>query len=345
MPSILIADDNEEMLETLERIFAIYEFDVFKAKNGREAVELAEKEQPDLIILDAKMPVMDGFEACKIIKENHRTRDIPVVFLTANYIQPTDKVTGLQLGADDYLLKPFNSKELVARVKSIIKRNDILRMLQDENRRLALANKKIQKELKAFLEHSQAVSDNPMIDRLTGLYNYNFFKIRLKEEIQISSRYGHELSLAVISVEKFDKLNEMLGHQLGNYILMKMANFLLTKTRKADILARSSEGLFYILMPHTDQEGAYIEAERIRVVLSTTDYLDEDILETLHPGKRKIYELQNLVVKVGVATFSPEELKKQDADSVLQRVHQYMEIAREKNYSVTIADSKMKKEN
>ncbi len=344
MPSILIADDNEEMLETLERIFELYEFDVFKAKNGREAVDLAEKELPDLIILDAKMPVMDGFEACTIIKENRKTRDIPVVFLTANYIQPTDRVTGLQLGADDYLLKPFNSKELVARVKSIIKRNDILRMLKDENHRLAIANKKIQKELKAFIEHSQVVSENPMIDQLTGLYNFNFFKVRLKEEIQISARYGRDLSLAVISVEEMDRLNEALGHQLGNYILMKMANFLLTKTRKADILARSGEGLFYVLMPHTDQEGAFIEAERIRVVLSTTDYLDQDILETLHPGKRKLPELQNLVVKVGVVSTAPEELKEQNADFLLQRVHRCLEAAREKNFSVTVSESKMNKE-
>ncbi len=338
MPSILIADDNEEMLETLERIFELYEFDVFKAKNGREAVELAEKENPDLIILDAKMPVMDGFEACKVIKENHKTRDIPVVFLTANYIQPTDRVTGLHLGADDYLLKPFNSKELVARVKSIIKRNDILRMLKDENHRLAIANKKIQKELKAVLEHSQMVSENPMIDQLTGLYNFKFFKVRLQEEIQISARYGRDVSLAVIFVEKMDRLNEALGHQLGNYILMKMANFLLTKTRKADILARTADGLFYVLMPHTDEEGAFIEAERIRVVLSTTDYLDEDILETLHPGKRRLPELQNLVVKVGVVSAGADELKKQDADSLLQRVHRCLDLAKEKNFSVTISE-------
>ncbi len=344
MPSILIADDNIEMLETLERIFALYEFEVFRAENGEQAIKVAEKELPDLIILDAKMPVMDGFEACKILKSNHHTRDIPVVFLTANYIQPNDRVTGLQLGADDYLLKPFNSKELVARVKSIIKRNEILRMLKDENHRLAETTKKIQKELKAFLEHSQVVSENPMIDQLTGLYNFNFFKIRLKEEIQIASRYGADLSLAVVYIENFDQINEMLGHQLGNYILMKMANFLLTKTRKADILARSGDGLFYILMPHTDTEGAFIEAERIRVVLSSTDYLDQEILETLHPGKRKISELQNLTVKVGVISSDAEHLKEQNEETLLQRVYRCLDAAKKKNYSVTIAESKLDKE-
>ncbi len=344
MPSILIADDNPEMLETLERIFALYEFDVFKAENGQQAVEIAEKELPDLIILDAKMPVMDGFEACKILKNKHNTRDIPVVFLTANYIQPNDRVTGLQLGADDYLIKPFNSKELVARVKSIIKRNEILRMLKDENHRLAETTKKIKRELKAFLEHSQVVSENPMIDQLTGLYNFNFFKIRLKEEIQISARYKAEFGLAVILVENFDQINEILGHQLGNYILMKMANFLLTKTRKADILARSGEGLFYVLMPHTDAEGAYIEAERIRVVLSNTDYLDQEILETLHPGKRKISELQNLIVKVGVIATTPEQLPNESVDSLMQRLNRCLDLAKEKNYSVTIAENKIEEE-
>ncbi len=117
MPKVLIVDDNEDMLDTLDHLFRFYDFEVFRALNGQEGIQVANKENPDIILLDALMPVMNGFEACKILKSEHKTKDIPIVFLSANYVEDEHRIMGLELGADDYILKPFNAKELIARVK------------------------------------------------------------------------------------------------------------------------------------------------------------------------------------------------------------------------------------
>ena len=97
MPKILIADDNEEMLETLVRIFSLYEFAVDTALDGKKAIEKARQVNPDIIILDGMMPEMDGFEACRILKQNEDTREIPVVFLTANFMELRDRIKGLEI--------------------------------------------------------------------------------------------------------------------------------------------------------------------------------------------------------------------------------------------------------
>ena len=108
MPKVLIVDDNEDMLDTLKHLFQFYEFEVARAVNGQEGIISAEKEKPDIIILDALMPVMNGFDACRALKSGKKTKEIPIVFLSANYMEDEHRVMGLELGADDYVLKPFN---------------------------------------------------------------------------------------------------------------------------------------------------------------------------------------------------------------------------------------------
>jgi len=303
MPKVLIADDNAEMLETLEQIFTFYQFDVIKAEDGAQAVEAAERQKPDLVVLDGMMPVMDGFEACKALKNKSKTKDIPVVFLTANYIDVKDRITGFELGADDYILKPFNSKELVARCKTILKRHNMMRLLRHKNEELNSKNKKIEDELANLLERSKKTDETSFIDHVTGLYNFHFFRQRLKEEFLRAKRHNNDLSLVVAGFRNLEKINEMFGHQIGNYVIMKMANSLLNKTRASDVLARSDNDQFYILLPQTDTQGSFFEAERIRVTLGSVDYFDDDLLDTINYPKRKLNEFQNIGINLGVATY------------------------------------------
>jgi response regulator RpfG family c-di-GMP phosphodiesterase len=119
-PLILTVDDEEMNLELLEILMIPLGYQVEKAKNGKEALEKIAERSPDIILLDVMMPGMDGFEVCRILKEDEKTRDIPVVMVTAlNQIE--NKVTGIETGADDYLIKPFHRNELIARVKSLLK--------------------------------------------------------------------------------------------------------------------------------------------------------------------------------------------------------------------------------
>ena len=319
MPTILVADDNEEMLETLERIFSFYKFDVIKAKDGKKSVELAEKHQPDLILLDAMMPEMDGFEACKILKSRNVTRQIPIVFLTANYTHPDDRVTGLELGADDFMLKPFNSKELVARCKSILKRSEIMTLLKTENTQLSDKNKKIQNELKDLLDQTKNMEANAFIDPLTGLYSHAFFERRLKEEYRRASRHAKDISLVAVQINNVEWINESLGQQFANYIIMKLANSLLNKTRESDVLAFSPESRFYIILPETDEQGAFLKAERIRVTLDSVEFTGDEIINTLVLPKNKLSEINKISFNLGVATQNKETIEDSNEKNLYKR--------------------------
>lgn len=341
MPKILVVDDNEEMLETLERIFLFYQFDVEKASNGKEAVDLAEKTQPDIILLDGMMPVMDGFEACRILKSKLETKDIPIVFLTANYIKTKDRITGLELGADDYLLKPFNSKELVARARAILKRTEMMHLIKSENERLAEKNKQIQDELRNLLEQSRQIDKDSVVDQLTGLYNFPFFKRRLKEEHLRAVRYETDISLVVVGLENLDKISETFGQQLTNYLVMKMSNLLLNKTRVSDIVARSADDRFYIILPQTDEQGSFLEAERIRITLTDIDYMNDEMFESLNFPRRKIAELRHINANVGVATCSTHEIKQKSDDDLLHMALQALKASENSGNHLTIAYGKM----
>lgn len=337
MPKVLIADDNAEMLETLEQIFTFYRFDVVKAKDGAEAVTAAEKHLPDIVVLDGMMPVMDGFEACKALKNKSKTKDIPVVFLTANYIDVKDRITGFELGADDYILKPFNSKELVARCNTILQRHNMMHMLRNKNEELNSKNKEIEDELANLLERSKNNEDNTFIDNVTGLYNFNFFQKRLKEEFLRSKRHSNELSVVIIGFSNLEKINEVFGNQIGNYVIMKMANSLLNKTRASDVLARSDNDRFYIILPQTDAQGCYFEAERIRVTLSGVNYFDDDLIETIKYPKRKISEFQNIGINLGAATYPMEGETIREDHELLNYAEEALKKSRATGNNMTIA--------
>ncbi|MCK5077727.1 MAG: response regulator, partial [Calditrichia bacterium] len=134
-PLILIVDDVNENLQVLGNILNKNDYRISFATNGKEALNMLKKIEPDLILLDIMMPGLDGFETCKQIKANDKTKDIPVIFLTAKNEQE-DIVGGFQIGAVDYVKKPFNSPELLARIKTHIElrkaKNIIAKMKEKE---------------------------------------------------------------------------------------------------------------------------------------------------------------------------------------------------------------------
>jgi len=307
MPKILIADDNEEMLETLVRIFSLYEFTVATALNGIQAIEKAESSNPDIILLDGMMPEMDGFEACRILKRNEKTREIPVVFLTANFMELRDRIKGLELGADDYLLKPFNSKELVARIKSILKRTHLSKTLKEENQKLIQKNTLIEDELKKLLEKHKINDKKQITDPITGLYTFEFFKQQSKNELKRSQRFNNDLSLILIYFKNAKKMKEILGIQLFNYLIIKIANFILTKTRVIDLISFEEKKGFYMLLPQTDRTGAVQKVEKLIELLMNNSHIDDEILKTLEFSKKKLSDISKLVFQHGVAAFDKRE--------------------------------------
>ena len=123
MKTILVIDDEKDLIKLIDLHLSKEEYLVISAKNGIEGLDIALKHKPDLILLDIMMPKLDGLEVCKRLKSATETSRIPVVMLTAK-AQETDKVIGLELGADDYITKPFSPRELVARVKAVLRRSE-----------------------------------------------------------------------------------------------------------------------------------------------------------------------------------------------------------------------------
>ncbi len=115
---ILVADDEPNLREALRILLDRNDFTVLLAVDGQEAVEIAQREQPDLVLLDVMMPRMDGYEACRTLRAHYRTGHIPIIMLTAKSQQEDDRVQGLSQGANDYIGKPWHGKELVQRIKN-----------------------------------------------------------------------------------------------------------------------------------------------------------------------------------------------------------------------------------
>ena len=303
MPTILIAEDNNEMRETLEQLFTFYKFSVITAENGKIAVQKSQNDNPDVILLDAHMPVMDGFTACKKLKGNKKTKEIPVVFLSAKYIEADSKITGLELGADDYLLKPFNSKELVTRINAILQKNQVLKELRVNNEELFFSNLTINEKLKQLKESNLEVSKKDLTDSLTGLYNNSYFLLRLKEEFNRSTRYNIYLTVILIEIDDFKQIVQNYGSQLGDYILMKMANIILNNTRVVDISAKYTNGTFRILLPQTESRGGQIESEKLKNALESENYKNEQLADLNDIKRKRKIDLDKVTISMGVVTF------------------------------------------
>src|SRR3990172_8481497 len=119
--AILVVDDENDILTLLKYNLEKAGFKVLPSQDGPEAINTAAREKPDLIVLDIMLPSMEGTEVCRILKGREGTRDIPIIMLTAKG-EELDRIVGFELGADDYIIKPFSPRELVLRVKAVLKR-------------------------------------------------------------------------------------------------------------------------------------------------------------------------------------------------------------------------------
>jgi len=119
--TILIVEDEKDIIKMLEYNLKKEGFKTLSARNGEDALDLAVRQHPDLVILDLMLPGMDGLEVCKNLKGDTKTASIPIIMLTAKS-QESDKIVGLELGADDYMTKPFSPRELIARIKAVLRR-------------------------------------------------------------------------------------------------------------------------------------------------------------------------------------------------------------------------------
>jgi diguanylate cyclase (GGDEF)-like protein len=247
---VLVVEDSPAQAEWLKQTLAHQGYRVIVARDGRGALRHVMSDAPDLVLLDVMLPDMDGLEVLRVIKMRSAEQFVPVILISAK-ADLESRVTGLRVGADDFLAKPFAEAEIQARAASMLR----IKSLQDQLR-----------EAKALLERL-AVADG-----LTGLYNRRTFEERLRDEFRRSQRYGDPVSLMILDLDHFKLLNDEYGHPFGDRVLRGTAEIISSTLRDPDICARYGGEEFAIILPKTNLEGALALGERILTQLRDKTY-------------------------------------------------------------------------
>lgn len=233
-PQLLIVDDQPINIQELYEIFR-QDHEVFIATNGIQALEVCQNNPPDLILLDIVMPAMNGLEVCRRLKSGERTKDIPIIFVTAQG-NPEDETRGLEAGAVDFISKPFNHAVVRARVRTHL-------------------------TLKA---QSDLLRSMAFIDGLTGLANRRRFDECLETEWRHCRRHKIPLALFLIDIDHFKKYNDCNGHLDGDVCLQEVASTLKNQLRRPhDLVARYGGEEFACILPGTDEKNALQKARAI----------------------------------------------------------------------------------
>ncbi|SFG64007.1 response regulator receiver modulated diguanylate cyclase [Duganella sp. CF458] len=264
---LLIVDDAMENIQILNHVLG-GEHEVLFAMNGEKALELAHQHQPDLILLDAVMPGMDGYEVCAALRASSDVRDIPIIFVTA-LTTPEDETRALEAGAVDFITKPFNVAVVRARVRTHL----------------------------TLKRQSDAMREMSLTDALTGVANRRSFNEAIQNEWRRCARSGTPLSVIMIDIDHFKLYNDAYGHQAGDACLKQVASTMLQcGGRSPDLLARYGGEEFVILLPQVDAPGAATVAERI--LASVRD---------LAIPHRMSSAGDTVTVSLGVATLMPDQ--------------------------------------
>jgi two-component system cell cycle response regulator len=245
-PLVLVAEDSRVLRSLLRGQLRDHGYRVVEAHDGAEAVNLCRKERPDVVLLDVEMPLMDGHLVLASLKRDPLLAEVPVVFVTAR-VTTEDVVQGLELGAHDYLRKPFEASELLARVHA------------------TLRTKRLQDELR--LRNAELVRIS-RTDPLTGLHNRRHLEERLVEQTSLITRQGGDLGVLLLDVDRFKRVNDRHGHAAGDAVLRILAGRVRETIRAEDMLGRWGGEEFLVLLPATGRDYVGSVGERVRRVVA-----------------------------------------------------------------------------
>jgi two-component system, cell cycle response regulator len=284
MKKLLIIDDNPDALEVAKVRLMKECLEILSADGGATGLEIARREKPDLILLDLEMPDISGFDVCRALKADPELFMIPVLFLSGS-ATAEDKVKGLDLGAVDYVTKPFDAFELCARVRAALR----TKHLQD-----------------LLIEHAH-------IDPLTGLPNRRALLERLQHEWARMQRHGGTLSFIMADVDHFKRINDTFGHNIGDRLLQEVARAIGRQCREVDLPARYGGEEFSIVVPDETAAGAARLAERCRQAVAEVQLNVRDAVAaaTASFGVAEAVDLsspENLVSQADEALYRAKEI-------------------------------------
>jgi two-component system, cell cycle response regulator len=242
IPKVLAIDDSELIHRLLEARLQGEDLELHSATSSEEGLQKARALKPELILLDISMEGMNGFELLDKLKEDTGTQNIAVIFISGTD-EPMDKVRGLDMGAIDFITKPFDAFELKARVRSALRNQYLMRMLEQR----------------------------AQLDGLTGLWNRTYFDNRLTQEVSEAKRHQRALTLVLCDIDRFKRLNDQFGHPFGDRVL-KHVSQIFSGGRTSDIVCRYGGEEFGLIFPSTNIERGCEVAERLRVAIEAAKW-------------------------------------------------------------------------
>ncbi len=248
---VLVVDDDPDSLEIISESLRWEGYQVDKAISGKQAIEKIEHWEPDLVLLDVNMPGLSGFETLKLVRA--KSHYVAVMFISGQ--DATESIVeGLDSGADDYIVKPFDPHVLLARVRTQLR-------IKDLNDQLRAANVK----LKELVD----------IDDLTGLYNMRSVYHRLDSEIDRARRFGRQVAIIMMDMDRFKSVNDGHDHLFGSFVLSEVGAIIHKSIRSIDLAARYGGDEFLIMITEATKEGTYNFCERLRKKISETLFKHE----------------------------------------------------------------------
>ncbi len=244
LPILLSIDDSELIHRLLRARLHNERVQLHTASSSKEGLELARRLKPDVILLDLDMPEMDGFEIITRLKDDPATQNIAVIFVSASN-DTANRVRGLDLGAVDFIAKPFDVVELKARLRSALRVQHLIKIL----------------------------AQKAQIDGASGLWNRTYFDKRLEAEVSEALRYNKPLSIIVVDLDRFKSTNDQFGHLFGDLVIERFAT-IMSGGRTSDVVCRYGGEEFGIILPQTTAAEAAEVAERWRNKLAGTTWQD-----------------------------------------------------------------------
>jgi diguanylate cyclase (GGDEF)-like protein len=237
---ILVADDDRVTRAMVSAWLVGAGYDVIAATDGDQALELAGKHSPDLLLVDVTMPGRDGYDVCRAIQAESSAPP-PVIFLTAHG-QTNARVAGLDAGAVDYIVKPFANEELVARVRA------------------ALRTKAVH----------DGLAETAARDGLTGLFNRRGLDACAAQAVALARRHSRPFSCLLLDIDHFKLVNDTYGHAVGDGVLREAARRIREHSRITDTVGRYGGEEFVVLQPETNVHEAVAAADKLRACLGST---------------------------------------------------------------------------
>lgn len=275
---VLLVDDSRQarvaIKEALAGLFSVF----IEAEDGLAAIKAFVEEKPGFIITDVEMPSINGYRFISTIRNMEDGRDVPIILLSGSKDALSKKLTGFNLGASDFVLKPFDNEELVARVKSLLRVRNLMEELKEKN---------------ALLERLAVT------DELTGLHNRRHFFEAAHAQMALGLRHHFKIACLLLDIDHFKKINDTFGHMAGDEVLRKAGALLRSCKREGEILARFGGEEFIMCLFNTDAQSASLAAERFRKLIKEHDF------SAIAQGLR-------ITVSIGVAVYPQEEVRSID---------------------------------